>query len=353
VIVRANHVLLLALVLASSILAGCPHDVGATEDGEDDVKANALVAVEPAQKGAVEETITAYGHVEPAAEATEPIVVDVDATVIKVWVKNGQPVKRGDRIADVRDSRAARLDATKAKIDGEFAQKELERVAAQRDKGLATNADVAQAQAELEKAQAELAALGGASATRTLRANGDAIVQSVIVKPGDTVAAGGPLVVISGGAGERIRFGIEGADVPRVPLGAKVHVTSLQGGDAVDAVVAEVHPQIDAETHQASLAVSLPGHALLSGAMCRGQIVIRSVDDAIVVPRKSIVGGAVFIVVDNKAKRVPVEVLIDDGVRAAVKGEALQEGASIVTTGAAELDDGIDVRTTDAMDPRR
>jgi membrane fusion protein (multidrug efflux system) len=330
------------VVALLAAVAACPKSAGEAPD--EGAKPSALVAVEPARTGAVEETIAAYGVVEPAASATEPVVADLDGTVIKVWVRPGQMLKRGDAVADVRDSKAVRLDATKAKISVDFAEQALARVTDLRGKGLATNADVAQAQAELEKARAEAGALGGTGGTRTVRAPSAGLVNSVVVKPGDAVAAGGPLVVLSGTNGERIRLGIEAADLARVAVGAKVHVQPLHGGDVVDGVVGEVHPQIEAETHQASVSVSLPGQPIVTGAMCRGDVVVRSVADAIVVPRKSVVDGAVFVVDGDKAKRVPVELVVDDGVHAAVKG-ALADGALVVTTGAAELEDGMAVRT--------
>jgi RND family efflux transporter MFP subunit len=336
---------LVALLALSAVVVACPKH----EAPEEEPKPSALVETTPLARGAIEESVTAYGKVEPAADATEPVVAELDSTVVKLWVRAGQLVKRGEAIAEVRETKAVRLDAAKAKIDVDFAEKEVARVTSMRDKGLATNADVAAAEAARDKAKAELAALGGAGGTKTVRAPSAGLVQSVVVKPGDAVAAGGPLVLLSSAGGERVRLGIEPADLTRIKVGAVVHVRALYASNVVDGAVSQVHPQVDVETHQAGAVAALVGSPLLEGSTVRGDIVVRREESALLVPRKSIVDGALCIVDGGKAKRIAVDVVIDDGAHVAIepKGE-LKEGALVITTGAAELEDGMAVRTIES-----
>jgi multidrug efflux pump subunit AcrA (membrane-fusion protein) len=323
---------LCAAVLACGI--ACTRGNGDKEGENESIKANALVSVQAATVGTVEETLAGYGVVEPSADATVPVVADHDCTVSKVWVHAGQVLKRGEAVADVRDSQGARLDAARAKIDVDFATQDLTRVTAQRDKGLATNADVGQAQAEVDKARAELAAVGGVGTTRTVHAPTAGLVSSVAVKPGDAVSAGGALVVMAastvgnGATSQRVRLGVQ------------------------------VQPQVDPESHQAGVAVALTSAPFVQGVMCRGDIVVRTAQNALIVPRNSVVDGAVFVVQGTgpqaHSKRVVVEVLLDNGTHAAVqsKDSALSAGVAVVIMGAVELEDGMAVRLNDTPEQR-
>ncbi len=345
---------LAACVVALALAGGCKSG-GGDDDGEAEVKASALVETAAVERGSIEDTLEAYGNVEPAPDATVPVSFPLEASVGRLLVRAGQVVKAGEVVAEVRPSSSVRLDAEKARIDVDYAARDVKRLRGQRDKGLATNADVAQAESALDKAKAEAAAFDGSTRTRTVRAPAAGLVRTTIAKPGDVVAPGSPLVLLAVEGAQRARLGVEARDVGRLAAGGDVHLAALyDDAVAADGKIVQVHPQVDPETHQAAVVVALASAPFVEGAAVRGRIVVRRIEGALLVPRRSVTGAAppraVFVVGGDKVRRVEVKVLVDDGVRVAVAPTGaglheLHEGARVVTTGAAELDDGAAVHT--------
>ncbi len=322
-----------------------------------------------------EDVVVAWGTVAPSADASRAVTAGFDGTVVRVFVRPGVVVKAGAPLVEIRPSAQGHLEAEKARIDVQFADAEVARRRALLETKLTTNADVAAAVADLQKAQAELEAFRG-SATgglSTITAPSSALVSAVVVNAGDAVVVGGPVAVLFSGAALRVQLGVEPALVGRLAEGQRVRVMSLAhqaGGDDVVAtgVLLQVGRQVDAETHLASALVALDaptaGATLLPGAVVRAAVIVRTLSAALVVPRRALTqreGHSVVFVVagagealddagpTRTAHQRAVTLLLEGDERSAVSGD-IKRGDVVVTAGSAEVEDGAVVRTIDLVD---
>lgn len=141
-------------------------------------------------------------------------------------------------------------------------------------------------------------------------------------------------------------------------------VESLPGVPVTGHVV-RVHPTIDTASRTFDVEVQVPNsdHRLKPGAFAKASILLDRRGDAVTVPEESLVRFAgvtkLFVVADGHAAAVPVE----PGVRLDVTDDAgvvrrwieiptgVAAGSEVITTGLAQLTDGVPVRVRAAKTP--
>jgi RND family efflux transporter MFP subunit len=335
----------LALTLAI-LLAAC----GSGEDAADsEAKPVALVALAPAQQGAVDETLTVYGAVEAGATGKHVLAAPAEATVVAIEAPVGTKVTAGQVVMRLAPSPTSKLDYAKATTDAAAAQAAYARAQRLRVDGLVSNADVETARAAAQPAAATHASLGARNGALTLRAPAAGFVESVASAPGDLVAAGTAVASIAGSGSLRARFGIDPAQALRIKPGMVLRVTP-PGGVAFSAPVLSVDPVVDPTTRLASLFVNVPaGSGIGTNSALNGQVQLGgSGGAALTIPYAALLDDAgqpfVFVVAKGIAHRHDVETGAVSGDRIViVKG--VKPGDQVVTAGGTALEDGMQVRT--------
>ncbi|HEX7850242.1 MAG TPA: efflux RND transporter periplasmic adaptor subunit, partial [Sphingomonas sp.] len=127
----------MALTLAM-LLAAC----GSGEQADGEAKPVALVAIAPAQQGAVDETLTVYGAVEAGATGKHVLAAPAEATVVAIAAPVGTKVGAGQVVVRLAPSPTSRLDYAKAASDAAAAQAAYARAQRLRADGLVSDADV-------------------------------------------------------------------------------------------------------------------------------------------------------------------------------------------------------------------
>lgn len=293
--------------------------------------------------------IHAFGVISADLRATHTISMATVGIVRSVEVVPGESVKTGQLLFRVEADPLARLAYRQASSALTLARAEVARLAAQRAEHLATATQLETAEKAVIDAEAgvDAARRQGASADAELiRASTDGIVTTLSVATGDRPATGTALAVIAPIASARARLGVEPGDAPRIQVGMRVNLRSIHHDGATrTGKVVMAGASIDKDTHLVNVVVATDQPTFggwLVGEAVEATIAIESVD-AFAVPRAAVVKGedgtGVFEVVDGKAHRVPVAIEVDEGARLGVTG-ALDKGRRIVTTGAAELEDG-------------
>src|SRR3954451_16282012 len=112
-------------------------------------RATASVQTVPVTRGDLEATVLSSGQLQPAADVS--LNFGSAGTVADIFVKEGQTVKKGDKLAAI-DPRDLQLAVTQAQANLSSAQAKLDQVKA----GAATK-DIANARSQLQSAQAKLA----------------------------------------------------------------------------------------------------------------------------------------------------------------------------------------------------
>lgn len=346
---------MIGVVLLGGVLfcIGCSGKTSGTSQAQPAAKPPSVLVQEAAANFApISKTLTAYGTVEYSPEGARVMIVQVEAVVTQLLVAVGQPVKKGESLLTLEPSSNARLELDKARIDVQFARKEVERLNDLRQRQLATNAEVQTAEknlATVEAAFANISRSHGGGGPRAVRADVAGTVQAVSVQLGQVVAPGAPLVTIGNRDRLRVKLGVEQDDLSQIHIEQRVDVRPINSAERpISSSIAKIYRQIDPKTRLAEAVIPLPSaHGLLPGAVVRAEIIIDSDPHVLVVPRSAVLyqQGKPYVFVDDHghAAERPVEIGEDTGkVIEILKG--LVAGQSVVTVGNAELTDGMALR---------
>lgn len=317
---------------------------------------SALVRVQAAATGHLDEILEAYGTVEFTPDGAVTLPVLSESRVTEVLVSSGDGVRRGQALLRLAPSATASLDLEKARRDAEVAAADRDRIRRLREAGLATESDLLAATNAAATAAAlrdSLAQRAGQGRAWTVVAPRAGIVDALSARPGDILPAGAMAARIVSPDSLQARVGIEPEDFARVRVGQPVRISALQpGAPTVTSRIAALDRRLDPGTRLAALLIPLPkGGALLPGAALRAQIIVSTRDGAVIVPRSALVYGAddtvvVYLARDGHAQRHPVTLGLqyNDAVEI-VSG--VQAGDSVIIEGNTVLEDGMSIRTQD------
>jgi RND family efflux transporter MFP subunit len=344
----------LAVAIAALLLAAC----GRSQEPEP--QRTAPVETAEVSLGPIEETITAFGAIEFDPDRTRVVPLTRAGQVVRVAVVAGQPVAKGDLLVEVGATPPASLDAQRARIDLEFAERELARMQRLLAAQLATNADLDTAAKNVAASRAALEAIGGGRAPPSeLRAAEDSVVVEVVVTPGALVQAGQAALTIAPANAVIARVGFEPEDMPNLGQSAEVRLEPLFGdGKAQPALgrISHLHQGVNSATQLVELLlhVDAPPAWMVAGAKVRASAVTRRAENAVLVSHDALLEreghtGA-FVVEDGRARWRTVEVgLANDSLAEARSG--LRAGERVVTAGRTSLEEGMQVRTHAGPEP--
>ncbi|MBU3738969.1 MAG: efflux RND transporter periplasmic adaptor subunit, partial [Rhodoferax sp.] len=185
-------------------------------------------------------------------------------------VEVGQRVRAGDLLAelDPQDVRlqqdAARAQVAAAQTNRDLAAADLKRFRELRDQNFISAAELERrdtaykaAQAQLEQAQAQLAAQGNQAAYTRLLADAAGVVLSVEVEAGQVVAAGTPVLRLALDGPRDVVFAVPEDRVAGWRAGREVQVRPWSGGPGMAARVREVAASADPVTRTFAVRAAL------------------------------------------------------------------------------------------------
>ena len=297
-------------------------------------------------------TVKGFGSVEFEPARAEALVVQVESQVAAVLVATGTAVRRGDALMRLRPSAASRLEVDRAASEATVATAEEARQARLRDAGLATDSEAATAAAAAGTARRlrdSLVARTGGNRELVMTAPRDGVVDELVGRPGELLAAGSTVARIGDGRSLQARIGLEPADIRRLKVGAAATVSALdQGAKSVEGRITAIERRIDKDSGLAAALVSLPPTPeLVPGMPVSGRIVASVRPGATVTPRAALLyergETSVFVVAAGHAHRRAVHTGVDDEDGVEVL-DGLKAGEEVATTGNHELEDGMGVR---------
>jgi len=217
-----------ALLTAALLLAGCSKHEAAPEP----VRAVKLMTV---GVSAYQTGIEYAGEVRPRVESR--LGFRVAGKIVRRHVELGQTVRVGQLLAelDARDLRLA-ADAAQAQVaaattNRDLAQADLRRYRELREQNFISGAELERrdasfkaAQAQLDQAQAQLAAQGNQTGYARLVADVAGVVTAVEAEPGQVVAAGTPVIRLAQGGVRDVVFAVPEGRVREVKVGSPVQV---------------------------------------------------------------------------------------------------------------------------------
>lgn len=290
-------------------------------------------------------TVELTGTLAPIASVQ--LGFDVPGRMTKLLVERGQSVRRGQVVAQL-DARmaVAQLEQAEAALAGAEAQLAAGEAAWKRVQQLHavggvseqqyTDAEgqIAAARAGIDQARAGLSLARTYVDNHSLRAPIDGVVSNGPDNPGTMVGAGTPLFLIEDLSALRVKASApESATWIHAGLPAKLRSGIPGDASSYEGSVVRVLPALDPATRRIPVEVDVPGGgALRAWGYARIQIVADVPVAAWKAPRAALVARpdfCVFTRAGEVVKRVPVEVLAEEGDQVVLRAE-LAEGDQVV-----------------------
>ena len=340
-----NAVAWLCAVAAAALAAGCTRP----EPPPEPVRAVKLLTV---GEGDLQAQREFAGEVRARVESR--LSFRVAGKLVQRHVELGQAVKPGQLLAqlDAQDYVLA-LDAARAQVAAAVTQRDLaaadfKRFAQLKAQNFISGAELERreatlksAQAQLDQAQAQVAAQGNQQAYTRLVADVAGVVTGIEAEPGQVLSAGMTVVRIAQDGARDVVFSVPEDQVARVRVGQDVQVRTWSGGAPFNGKVRDVAASADPVTRTYLVKVAVAGaqvpalgstvYALPAALSQVGQKALKLPTSAL---RQDGQQTAVW-VYDAAAGTVrsqPIEIAAADGNEVVVRG-GLAPGMQVVATG--------------------
>ena len=288
-----------------------------------------------------------------AAHEELKLAFKVGGVIKDIHVQEGERVQAGQRLAE--------LELTEVQAGVEQAVQAHKKAGQDLARGERLYAEQVVTLEQLEALRsAEASARAALDAARfnrrfaVIEAPRAGLIQRRRAEPGETVAAGSPILELGADAeGYVVRASLADREVVRLAIGDSAQVRlDAYAGEVLPGRVTLIAAAADPRTGTFPIEVQIDAgeRRLASGMVARLNLTPSAGAAATLayVPIAAIVEGhgrraSVYSVVDGKAKRQPVQVAFIDGDRVALS-EGPQPGSEVVTDGALFLSDGDSVR---------
>jgi membrane fusion protein, multidrug efflux system len=296
------------------------------------------------------EPVTGTGTV--AAHDEFPLAFKIGGVVSRVLVREGDAVRAGQTLAEL-DLREIDAQVDRARSALAKAERDLARVKALYADSLAALAQLQDASTTVELARADVQATSVNRRYATVVAPSAGRVLRRSAEPGQTLAAGAPVVVIGGSTGGTVlRVGLADRDLVRVRLGAPSTVRlDAFPGRTITGRVRQIAGAATPGTGTYAVEIALDDPAgLASGLIGTASIEVTGRGALPTIPVDALLEAdgdraSVFVLPagSDRVRRREVRVATIRGDRAALR-EGLDSVRTVVTSGAPYLSEGAVVR---------
>ncbi len=344
-------VLVLASLLAIAITFLGPWQAGGQEKGKEEAqkaKPLPMVAVQKAQVTPLSRTLELTGTATPTRQAR--LASPGEGPIQNCRVREGDQVKRGERVLTIGRSGAAAAQVTAMAESVKEQEAELNRTKILVQSGAVPGSQLDTARAKYEGARALMAKARESAGDYSVAAPWDGVVSKVLVKDGDFVAPRAPLVEMYDPNSLVIRLAVPEAQSTLVFKGMPVKIQlDAYPGKSFEGKISLVYPDLDTRmrTRTAEVTLDYPV-ALIPGMFARLQVVMETVAEAVAVPGDAVLimpnGEKVaFALKDGKAQRRVVKTGLETGGQVQIVS-GVQPGETVITAGNEKLKDGMEVK---------
>lgn len=309
----------------------------------DDPASAVTVGVQAATMDSISEVLRLTGQLTPLPGGSAALAAPADAIVQSIPVQLGDRVGRGQVLIQLDApelTTAAQSMTAQARSDS----MDLERQRGLYQQGISSRRQLEEreAAAASSRAQAQAAQELLRRARVTSPISGG--IQRLLVRVGERVSAGQPLVEVVNGAGLDFHAGVPAAALGRIRIGQAVALEAEGLDHAVAGKLVAIAPAIDSTSGMGEVVVrAASADGLRAGSGATGVLHLRLLRDVLVVPDSALVpaesGLQLFVVgPDSIARARPVTVQVRNHGRASVTGE-IKAGDQVVVSGAYGLTD--------------
>ncbi|PJG45759.1 efflux transporter periplasmic adaptor subunit [Sphingobium sp. LB126] len=238
------------------------------------------IAVAPAASGELDAAILSSATVEATPDAEAVLTARAPGTVMRIFVRLGDPVKAGQTLALVESRDASQIAADRAAASARvsLASRQLARERTLFDQGVSPRADFETAQANLTVAEADASRATAAAGAARVSADGRSVavvspvsgrVTSAGANLGRFVAAETELFRVADPRRLQITASVPPSDASRVREGDRVELTS-NDGQTIEGRVRSATGVVDPQSRTATVVVTPIAVAV---ALSPGQLV--------------------------------------------------------------------------------
>lgn len=313
-----------------------------------------LVQTAKLEKRMFDETLTVYGRVQADPKFEVSVSVPQPGLIKRLFVRAGDPVTKGQPLAEFETAPIARLSFQQAQNALDLAKAEAARAEELAQKSIIAQSQLDIVRQKLADAQArfdEEKQLGGSAATIALNSPHEGIVSQVAVSLGDRVAADKAIATVASADNLVVVLGLEPEDAARVASGSNIKLNAVFDEPvSKTGTISAVGRVINPATRLVDAIATLPDgkeKQLMIGTIVTASVILGS-RTSLVVPKSAVLkdaaGDHVFVVQSGEAKRITVVPGLPAGDKLIAVSGSLSEGDEIVTVGNYELTDGAAVR---------
>ncbi|MGE0086730.1 MAG: efflux RND transporter periplasmic adaptor subunit [Desulfococcaceae bacterium] len=307
-----------------------------------------VVMVEKAVPGAVSEILELTGSVVPTRIAR--VASPVEGPVQNCSIREGDSVKRGQKLLYIGRDTSAYASLTAAKAGLKEQEQELKRTQQLVKSGAIPGAQLDTARSRYENAKAQVAKARESADDYSVTAPWDGIISRVFVRDGDYVAPRAPLVEIFDPASLVIQFAVPEAKSVAIQEDMLIQAgLDAYAGKIFEGKISRAYPELDAKMRTRTVeAVLDEAPNLIPGMFARIKVILKHIPDAISVPADALIvspKGDHFVAVaeEGKVKRRKVETGIEEAGRIQIiKGIA--PGDLVIVSGGEKLKDDTEVQ---------
>ncbi len=296
------------------------------------------------------EHIVAYGVLEAKADNIVGLSLAHAGLINQLWVRLGQRVKKGERLAEIITSPEARMQYFQAKSAMGYAKQQLTRSKRLFSEKLATQAEVENAIRNLADSQSTLEALIKRNQNRgkeTLFAPLNGIITQLNLTQGQRIQSNDNAMLIASENHLVARIGIEPEEISLLPTNTAVTVSpvfdeSIQVNSKINSVNAMVNPT----THLIDAMVDIPAvqaKQLILGTRIKANFILPA-KLHFVIPRSALLNDAngyyIFTLKNKIAHKVYIKKSIEQNHKVAISGN-IQLNDTVVILGNYVLEDGM------------
>lgn len=340
-----------ALALALAGPFGCNMATAQREDGESDTEDAAEqrtpVLVATVGRGSIESALSAASTI----EAERQVTVHAESTgrILSFKIEEGDKIKSGQTLARVKyDDQAAQL--SRASTSLENAKRELEIAEKLHRQGIASDDELTAAKLSYKTATLDVRDSKRSVGNTRVTAPFAGTVTERFVTEGAFVSAGAQLISVTDFSTLVALVYVPEKELDRIAVGQAAEIVGKAARSRTGTgVVKRIAPVVDAATGTVKVTVGLPEELVggstgfLPGMYTEVRLTTQRHDDVVVVPKRALIRDEeeafVFVIEEEAAKRVRVELGLQDDERAELLS-GVNEGDEIVVSGQAGLKDG-------------
>ena len=270
------------------------------------------------------------------------VMAEVPGRVLRVAVREGQQVRKGDLIAQL-DGELLRLQQESAQVQVAALEKDQARYRVLAAADAVQGVQLEKTEQALETARIQLANITEQRGRTTIRAPFDGEVTQLLAEEGTVVGPSMPVAVLSDPRELEVLLQVSEVEVLRFQQGQTVEVTLGDLSDPVKGTVHSIGRRGDV-ANRFPVRIELAADArIVAGLSATVEPPSGTAADQVTIPARALLGSSiapeVYVVRDSTARRTPIVATAAGNGRLAV-AQGLKAGELVVTSGAVSLRDG-------------